>query len=332
PQGGAKHHLTATYNVGFGKWFSPYIGWRLGLNYGSMHFDDGAFSRAKLANANFDIMWDMFNSFGGVNTKRVFSIVPFVGVGGAYTFDIKTPYANIARNGGGVKDNSWTIPVSTGLQLRFRLSQYVNFFLEGRAMWAGDNFNGVAYGDPVDFNISAIGGLTFKIGGDSFKSYNPCNDLAMIAGLNNQINDLRGELAATATALAAAQAQLPCPPQQIVVEEVAKAQPQAMLATVRFKINSARISSEEMVNVYNVAEYLKANPETNLDIKGYADKATGSAAYNMKLSERRAKAVYDVLTKNYGIDASRLTIVPEGSNTQVYGTNNWNRIVIFATK
>ncbi len=332
PQGNAKHHITATYNLGFGKWFSPYIGWRLGLNYGSIHFDDGAFSKAKVANANFDIMWDMFNSFGGVNSKRVFSIVPFVGVGGAYTFDINTPYANIERRGGTIKDNSWTIPVSTGLQFRFRLSQYVNFFLEGRAMWAGDNFNGVAYGDPVDFNISAIGGFTFKIGGDSFKSYNPCNDLAMIAGLNDQINDLRGELAATATALAAAEAQLPCPPQQVIVEQVEQVQPQAVLSTVRFTLNSARISNEEMVNVYNIAEYLKANPDYKLEIKGYADKGTGTSAYNLKLSERRAKAVYDTLTKTYGIDPSRLTISPEGSTTQIYDTNSWNRIVVFATK
>lgn len=331
PKGDAKHHMTATYNVGFGKWFSPWMGWRLGLNYGSIHFDDGAFSRAKLANANVDLMWDMFNSFGGVNSKRVFSIVPFVGVGGAYTYDLKTPAANIEREGRQIKDNSWTIPVSTGIQLRFRLSEYVNFFLEGRAMWAGDNFNGVAYGDPVDFNISAIGGLTFKLGGDSFKSYNPCNDLARIASLNDQVNDLRGELAATATALAVAEAQLPCPPQQVVVETVEQ-QPQAMLATVRFTLNSARISKEEMVNVYNVAEYLKANPEYKLDIKGYADKDTGTSDYNMKLSERRAQAVYDALTKTYGIDPSRLTISPEGSATQVYDTNAWNRIVIFATK
>lgn len=331
PKGDAKHHMTATYNLGFGKWFSPYLGWRLGLNYGSLHFDEVEFSKAKLANANVDLMWDMFNSFGGVNTKRIFSIVPFVGVGGAYTYDINTPGANIEANGRKVKDSSWTIPVSTGIQFRFRLSEYVNFFLEGRAMWAGDTFNGVVWGNPVDLNISAIGGFTFKLGGDSFKSYNPCNDLARIASLNDQVNDLRGELAATATALAAAEAQLPCPPQQVIVETIEQ-QPQAMLATVRFTLNSARISKEEMVNVYNVAEYLKANPEYKLDIKGYADKDTGTSDYNMKLSERRAQAVYDALTKTYGIDPSRLTISPEGSATQVYDTNAWNRIVIFATK
>ncbi len=102
-----------------------------------------------------------------------------------------------------------------------------------------------------------------------------------------------------------------------------------MMSTVRFKINSANISDEEMVNVYNTAEYLKANPEVNVVIKGYADKDTGTAEYNMELSGRRAKAVYDALTKTYGINANRLSIDAKGSDSQPYDTNNWNRIVIF---
>ncbi len=104
---------------------------------------------------------------------------------------------------------------------------------------------------------------------------------------------------------------------------------QPVLTTVRFTINSARITDEEMVNVYNIAQYLNDNPEMKVTIKGYADKDTGSSAYNMKLSERRAQAVYNALTKSYGIDANRLSIDPEGSETQIYDTNAWNRIVIF---
>lgn len=102
-----------------------------------------------------------------------------------------------------------------------------------------------------------------------------------------------------------------------------------MMSTVRFTINSARISNEEMVNVYNTAEYLKANPALNVVIKGYADKKTGTEAYNKALSERRAQAVYDALTKTYGIAKDRLSIEAEGSAQQPYDTNNWNRIVIF---
>ncbi len=86
-----------------------------------------------------------------------------------------------------------------------------------------------------------------------------------------------------------------------------------------------------MVNVYNIAEYMKANPETKIVVRGYADKDTGSSSYNMKLSERRAQAVADILTGDYGISADRLTLEAAGSDSQVYPTNDWNRIVIFAS-
>ena len=65
-------------------------------------------------------------------------------------------------------------------------------------------------------------------------------------------------------------------------------------------------------------------------IEGYADKDTGTAEYNQKLSERRAQAVKDALTKDYGIDAARLTEKSYGSSSQPYPENDWNRIVIFA--
>ena len=328
PNGDQKHHLTAVYNVGFGKWFSPYIGWRLSFLGGSLHWDNQQFNHAKWVNANLDFMWDMFNSFGGVNSKRVFSIVPFIGLGGAYTWDYSDGASTVLRDNGKVKRNSWSLPLSAGLQLRFRLCKYVDFFAEGRAQFAGDNFNNEVVGAPIDMNLSVIGGFSFNIGGADFKSYNPCDYVSYIANLNNQVNDLRGALATTSAALAAAEAQLPCP--EIQVQEkntVIEAAP--MMATVRFNINSARIRNEEMVNVYNVAEWMKANPEQNVVICGYADKDTGTSSSTMALSKRRAEAVRDALVNKYGINPDRLTIDAEGSNVQPYKENNWNRIVIF---
>ena len=163
---------------------------------------------------------------------------------------------------------------------------------------------------------------------DRYQAYNACKDAAYISSLNGQVNALRGEVAATAAALAAAEAQLPCP-DPVVVSESTTEVIAPMMSTVRFTINSAKISNEEMVNVFNTAEYLKANPDVNVLIKGYDDKDTGTSSYNMELSKRRAQAVYDALTKTYGIDPSRLAVEGEGSDEQVYSTNNWNRIVIF---
>ncbi|MDE7153941.1 MAG: OmpA family protein [Muribaculaceae bacterium] len=329
--GDPKHHITPVYNVGFGKWFSPYIGWRLSFNGGAIHYDDGVYTKAKIVNGSLDFMWDMCNSLGGVNSSRPVSVIPFIGVGANYLWDIRGNQGNIMADNGKIKHTQWSIPVSAGIQFRFRPSRYVDLFLEGRAQVMGDNFNNIAFGEPVDVNIMAIGGISINIGGADFKKYNPCDNLAYISSLNEQVNGLRAEVAATSAALAAAQAQLPCPPQTVVVnEEVTAVAP--VYPTVRFTINSARISDEEMVNVYNMAQYMTENPEVSVVIKGYADEDTGTSAYNMQLSERRAQAVYNVLVNTYGISPDRLSTVAEGSSTQVYDTNNWNRIVIFAGK
>ena len=175
--------------------------------------------------------------------------------------------------------------------------------------------------------MTVTGGFTVTFGGRDYQSYNPCDYLGYINNLNNQVNDLRGALATTSAALAAAEAQLPCPEVEEAVAVVET--PTPLMATVRFTLNSARISNQEMVNVYNIAQWMKANPDQNVAIVGYADKDTGTSEYNMGLSKRRAQAVYNVLTNEYGINPDRLAIQAEGSSQQPYEVNNWNRIVIF---
>ncbi len=324
-----KRHATMAYNVGFGHWFSPYLGFRISGMYGKMRWDFVQRDKAQMATANADLMWDMTASCCGVNPDRVFSFIPFVGVGGTYTWDFTGVEGNAYTSDlKQHKGKEWTLPVSVGFQLRFRLCKYVDFFAEARAQFYADNFNNYTQGDPIEANISAIGGFSFNIGGGrKFQAYNPCDYLGYVRQLNGQVNDLRGELAATTAALAAAQAQLPCPE---VVEQAPVQQSTPMLAAVRFKINSAVISDEEMVNVYNVAQWMKANPEATVTVDGYADEDTGTAEYNQQLSERRAQAVKDVLTGTYGIDASRLSTKAYGSATQPYSENKWNRIVIFS--
>ncbi|MBY5952119.1 OmpA family protein [Algoriphagus marincola] len=64
-----------------------------------------------------------------------------------------------------------------------------------------------------------------------------------------------------------------------------------------------------------VANFLKRNPGVSVEIKGYADEL-GPEDYNMKLSERRAKAVYDLMVAA-GVDASRLSYKGYGEDTSV---------------
>jgi len=64
-----------------------------------------------------------------------------------------------------------------------------------------------------------------------------------------------------------------------------------------------------------VSNFLKRNPGVSVEIKGYADEL-GPEDYNMKLSESRAKAVYDLMVAA-GVDASRLSYKGYGEDTSV---------------
>ena len=327
PKTTPERQITLAMNLGVGRWFSPYMGFRFSALGGSLHWESGNYSKARYANLNLDFIWDMMNSVAGVNPNRVFSINPFVGLGGTYVWDIQSEGANVYSNGK-LRDNTWTMPVSVGIQFRLRTSKYVDIFIEPRGQFYADQFNGVVGDKPIDIDFTLIGGISYNIGGVNFTKTDPCAYLGYMQNLNDQVNNLRSKLAKVNNELAEANAQLPCPEpiEQITVVEVDSQLP---LATVRFALNSDKITSEQMVNVYNMAQWLEANPMATISICGYADNETGTADYNMKLSERRAQAVYDALVNDYGIDASRLTMIAFGSDTQPYSTNNWNRIVIF---
>jgi len=65
---------------------------------------------------------------------------------------------------------------------------------------------------------------------------------------------------------------------------------------------------------------LKRNPSVRVEVDGHTD-SVGSDAYNQKLSERRAKGVYDYLIA-HGIDASRLDGPKGFGESQPIDTND----------
>jgi len=64
-----------------------------------------------------------------------------------------------------------------------------------------------------------------------------------------------------------------------------------------------------------ISNFLKRNPGVSVEVKGYADEL-GEEDYNIKLSESRAKAVYDLLIAS-GVDASRVSYKGYGEDTSV---------------
>lgn len=77
------------------------------------------------------------------------------------------------------------------------------------------------------------------------------------------------------------------------------------LKGVNFDFDKAALRPDAVSILNEAIEIFKRYPELKAEVAGHTDQC-GKDAYNQKLSERRAKAVYDYLTSN-GIDAARLT-------------------------
>ncbi|HWA33536.1 MAG TPA: OmpA family protein [Cyclobacteriaceae bacterium] len=89
--------------------------------------------------------------------------------------------------------------------------------------------------------------------------------------------------------------------------EVAAIEPDAKIAlnNIFFDFNKAVLKSESFPELNRIVDLMTERPSMTVEISGHAD-ATGPEAFNMTLSEWRAKAVTKYLVGK-GVDASRIT-------------------------
>ncbi len=101
---------------------------------------------------------------------------------------------------------------------------------------------------------------------------------------------------------------------------------------IKFATDKSNITEEYVGEVERVAKFLKKYASVKAEIGGHTD-STASDAYNLKLSQRRADAVKDLLVTRFGIDGSRLSSVgygeskPIASNDTVDGRAQNRRVV-----
>ncbi|MGE0824590.1 MAG: OmpA family protein [Candidatus Binatia bacterium] len=104
------------------------------------------------------------------------------------------------------------------------------------------------------------------------------------------------------------------------------------LGDVLFEYNKATLKPGAMQNLYQLVTFLKENPSRNLIIEGHTD-STGSDAYNLELSQRRARAVASFLVEN-GVEQGRITTrgygeaYPVASNGSEVGRQENRRVEI----
>lgn len=84
---------------------------------------------------------------------------------------------------------------------------------------------------------------------------------------------------------------------------------------VYFQFNSDKPETYSLEAINYLKQYMNENPSVNAELIGYADEI-GNPAYNQKLSENRAKRVYDILIAS-GVSENRLTFTGGGIDNTV---------------
>ena len=84
---------------------------------------------------------------------------------------------------------------------------------------------------------------------------------------------------------------------------------------ITFDNDSAKIKSEFMTKIKKFADFLKSHSDIKAEIQGYTDNR-GKYRYNMVLSEKRAKAVYEALIK-LGVNKEQISWAGYGPENPV---------------
>lgn len=285
------------FSVAVGKWFTPGLGLRTKFQgvWGRQVYDDVKHAR-HMWTLNENVLFNLSNMLYGYNPERVWNFVPFLGGG-------------INRN---CSDNNYAMNLSFGVLNTFRVSNKVGINFELGWNYAEEDFDGISAGkgsriwEGKDNRLYAEVGLTFNLGKATWEKTPDVDAIkalsqSQIDALNAQLNDANSENARLKNLLAEKKNEAPAS-----VKNYSNAP-----MSVFFNINKAKVASrKDLVNVKGLADYAKEN-NVNLVVTGYADSATGSAAYNQKLSERRAETVANELVK-MGVSRDQITTEGKG--------------------
>ncbi len=87
------------------------------------------------------------------------------------------------------------------------------------------------------------------------------------------------------------------------------------LPDILFDVNKATLKADTKIPLAKLAGILLIQPELNLRIEGHTD-STGSASYNLELSQQRARSVFDFLA-DQGVSAQRMVSAGYGKERPI---------------
>ena len=288
-----------------------------------------------------DVTANLSNWILGYNPDRLVNFGVFAGLGANIAFgndeaaaaneQIKNEYNFTTRE---ALRNRWEgskafFTGRVGANVDFRISSNWAAGLEFQANAINDYYNSKRAG-TADWYLNALVGVKYTFGTSNKTRVVPAVvpvEKLVEEKVENVVNDeveaLKKRIAALEECCEEAKSA------KVEAAKVAAAEP--MRRDVFFNISASIIQSSEMVKVQEVVAFMKQNPNSVVEVTGYADKGTGNATINAKYALKRAETVKNALIAE-GIAASRIVVSSMGDKVQPYADPVLNRVAICIVK
>ena len=320
--------LSPNVQVGIGYNFNKVVGARFSLNTWQSKAGQNVAGNVYKWKWNYvapmvDATFNLTNLFCEYNPDRLVEVGVFGGIGANIAWGNdeaadaqKAILAGAGKNLAEVQaplENRWEgtktrFVARVGANVDFRVSDRVKLGVELSANTLSDKYNSKKAGNP-DWYFNALVGVKVALGETHTTKVIPAPKPV------EKIIERIIEKPAPAPA--------PKVESKVVEENFRR--------DIFFPIGNTNIAKSQTTKIAEIVEYMKENPDAKITLTGYADKGTGSAAFNDKIAARRAQTVYNTLAAK-GVAKSRMIKESKGCRVQPFEENDMNRVTICIAK
>ena len=336
--------LSPNVQVGYGYNFNKVVGARVSLNAWQSKAGQEFLGQTYKWKWNYvapmvDATFNLSNLFCGFNPNRLVNVGVFAGIGAniawgndeartaqsnmntAYTnlinsaYGTTTPEANKVAKSDPALSYLWDgskvrLTGRVGANVDFRVSERVSLGLEVSANTLNDHYNSKKAGNS-DWYFNALVGAKFTLG----KSYT-----TKTVPAPKPVEKIIERII-----------EKPAPAPAPKTETKQEAVDENFRRDIFFPIGNSNIAKSQTTKIAEIVTFMKENPDAKITLTGYADKGTGSAAFNDKIAARRAQTVYNTLAAK-GVAKNRMIKKSMGSRVQPFEENDMNRVTICIAK
>ena len=304
--------LTPQVALSAGRYFNSKVGARLHVQGWQVKGAITDTYKFKAITGDIDLLMNMTNVINPRRTCDAFDWVMLLGFGVNYGWGFDE--FNSQNNALAINPNPYycgtkhsTYNMRLGTQFNVNLSRNFAIGLEIDGNMKNDEFNLKRNYNP-DFQLSALLGLTYKFGHPEKK----------VVQKQEVIETYYVDEPYTETVK-----------KQRPVENVEMSK---MEKVVYYHINVSDVEQAQGIDaaVKEAADLIKTDPDAKIVVTGYADKGTGNAKINQRLSKERAEGITAKLVNIHGINPANITTSWKGDTVQPFSENDKNRCVIIS--